>query len=498
MSQISVGLESVVHPKVLPIRIGSPARYLSEQDVAEILQKFEAKTNIFQYQHNQVSIWQVLRFSISFRLQNLPHSKRPLPRSELIRSGLEGLKAWKLLSYQFKRKPNFVIFTYYSALRLKSHDLYRDVYSDDYLDAMPDGVKITRINAPGYRDRLSAQARKPLYDISGAMFFAGILRRFFRTRKVSPECRKIAELVESELGIKDLSAEDISNELNAFVWQTRIYQLVLAFLRPKVCITPDTCAYSLMNACRRLGIKFVELQHGIFTRHHPGILPQFAEKSRKELLFPTYIALYGKYWLDGLDKTLQADKGLLRVAGNPNLEIFRQMKQQMGNKTQGKAQVVVTTNGVDTQNMARFLSECMKILSSEIDLTIKLHPAYDPDASHYARVAAAYPGVKVVEGNANPNTFELIAAADLHLSLASACHYDSLAIGTPTAIIALSGYELVMPLINLGFAVLLKEPEDLRNLVRSIGMGQHRVPSHVQEEFCARNAIPTMESLLKV
>jgi hypothetical protein len=63
---------------------------------------------------------------------------------------------------------------------------------------------------------------------------------------------------------------------------------------------------------------------------------------------------------------------------------------------------------------------------------------------------------------------ELLAKADLHLSVSSACHFDAIGLGVPTAILALRNHETVMPLIDRGHAILAKSPKDLADIVTAV------------------------------
>lgn len=127
--------------------------------------------------------------------------------------------------------------------------------------------------------------------------------------------------------------------------------------------------------------------------------------------------------------------------------------------------MVVTTQGIDRDALIAFLSRFLALYTGPCLLTVKLHPAYDSSLELYIKMLGSDSRVQIVGGRDDPNTYELIARSDLHLSIASACHYDALGIGTPTLVIGLAGYPLVRDLLDAGDALFAGSPEDLAEIV---------------------------------
>jgi hypothetical protein len=127
--------------------------------------------------------------------------------------------------------------------------------------------------------------------------------------------------------------------------------------------------------------------------------------------------------------------------------------------------LVVTTQGIDRDALIGFLSRFLSLYPESCLLTIKLHPAYDISLEHYLIMLGSDSRVRIVGGRDDPNTYELIAESDLHLSIASACHYDALGIGTPTLVIGLAGYPLVQSLLDSGDALFAGDSGALADIV---------------------------------
>jgi hypothetical protein len=85
---------------------------------------------------------------------------------------------------------------------------------------------------------------------------------------------------------------------------------------------------------------------------------------------------------------------------------------------------------------------------------------YDAATRDYD-VLAADGRVRVVRGAEQPNVFQLLSAADLHLSIASACHFDAAALGVPSAVVPLAGHEPMLPVADGEQIFVAREPADV-------------------------------------
>ncbi|MFX5862045.1 hypothetical protein ABTE64_18120, partial [Acinetobacter baumannii] len=80
-------------------------------------------------------------------------------------------------------------------------------------------------------------------------------------------------------------------------------------------------------------------------------------------------------------------------------------------------------------------------------LSIKLHPVYDQGDLNFAGLQRD-DRVSVVAGSELPTVFDMLSEADLHLSIASACHFDAAALGVRSVIIPLAGHESLLHAVD--------------------------------------------------
>lgn len=434
----------------------------TEAEAATVLARFESEHRLFELSVRGISVWRLLRFPVGLALQNLPFEHTPLPRSELLGAFLRSLR-------DLARLPGgvrYVVKSYVSALRIRGNDGYEDIYFERLLEEAPGGVRLFSLNAPGYAGR-SGSSSAPAIDCTAVTILGALLARAFPVREGDAVFARLSSLIADVLGLDGFPMQRIRRMFSSFWWQSRLYEWVLRRTGTMTALAADTGERALLAACQRLGVRFIELQHGIFTPDHPDALPAYAVRTAgaTELLLPDQVALYGDYWLTRQSDSALGKAGRLLSAGSSVIEKFRERRAAEYRPSPDSPRMVVTTQGIDRDALIAFLSRFLALYTGPCLLIVKLHPAYDSSLELYIKMLGSDSRVQIVGGRDDPNTYELIARSDLHLSIASACHYDALGIGTPTLVIGLAGYPLVRDLLDAGDALFAGSPEDLAEIV---------------------------------
>ncbi|HUP32329.1 MAG TPA: hypothetical protein VM184_04795, partial [Gaiellaceae bacterium] len=189
---------------------------------------------------------------------------------------------------------------------------------------------------------------------------------------------------------------------------------------------------------------------------------------RERVIVPDALLLFGPYWEDEL-RAGSFYRDELRVTGSPRIDRFRTRRAARG-RAEGALRVLVTSQGIATGELARFLAESMALARAagvDCSLDLKLHPIYDVTsrATYEARLGRER-GVRILASHERPSTLELLSEADAHVSISSAAHFESLGIGVPTIVLPLPGHEEVAPLVAAGHAALAETPAELVRLLR--------------------------------
>lgn len=464
---------------------------LSEAEANDRLRVFEDEVDAFAFLVDGVSAWRLIRFPVAFVLQGIALSAPRLGCGALL------VHAWRSLRdiLRSQRGHAYAVKSYVSAHRFQGPAGPEDIYFNTLLKEIRGGVYLYTLNtasgAPGpWLDCVDA------VNTTGIQVLAAFLARLFPRREGAAACARLAALIEDHLGIRDFPAARILRMASSLHWQARLYGWLLGRLGVQWVLAADTGERALLKACRDRGLRFAELQHGIYTADHPDALSAATSLGgcpSAALLLPDRLALYGEYWAARQAGTLAAHGGGIVLTGSSIVDWARGLRA-VWRPDPHRPRLVVTAQGFDQGALASFLAGFFAVYQGDCELIVRLHPAYYCDVEDYAELMGREPRLQVQAGVAQPNTYQLIAEADLHLSIASACHFDALAIGTPTGVICLDGWQLVGNLVVENRALGFTDPIELATVVQK--RSWHPADVIAGEYYCQPNFVANVSRLL--
>jgi hypothetical protein len=445
----------------------------TERQAWEHIKEIERSYDLFKYQIDGWSLWRLFRFPISVSLQNLPFPTRA-PQSfwqKIARLAVQTVRFCTEIPVFLSASPaQFLFLTYSSGLAERVEGKYKDVYFDDFIPNIPSFYKLEIEN----NDRFVERKRNALFKVHSTTFPIEFLSRFsfltnIQKTAVEHVAIKFNQCVH-ECGLSSVFSKDyFKGEIQRFLFSKKLFKSLLKKVSPKCVCIADTGELGLSAAAMELGIKVFEFQHGIFNRFHPDALSDAASLFRKSSAFRDRIFLFGKFWKDELQKNGFYNEELV-VVGSPRIDSYRRKKEDRATKRDLKScNIVLTMQNMDTLRVLKFIQEFMNIAKTrclQVSLKIKLHPIQESSKDDYFSFFQGDDRVQVLFGNEEPNTFELLSSSDFHVSIASACHYDAIGIGTPTIILPFSGHETVGNLFKAGHAFLPATPEELLKIVQ--------------------------------
>lgn len=448
----------------------------------------ERRHDLFAARHDGWSIWRVMRNAVFRTAMKTSWPIATPPRSNRHRSVQAILGTVRLLVLLLSTGQREVLVkTARSGLRLPLGDHFRDVYFDGLLERGVSYLKLEEINSPDF-DHQAAHARHPSALDSVVFTFWGRVLGTLFPAPVLPFCERVAKLLEAEVGLQ-VSPGWLRMRVSTVHWQARLYALLLARVRPKAVLVSDTGEYALRIAAGRAGARFIELQHGVFDGTHPDAIPDWVAGTPQELVLPDRLACRGAFWIDQLAATRQG-RDLAVPVGNELIDGARHDRESRPHD--GRIRLVLTTQGLDSAALAAWTAALIAAAPAALDwqLDVKLHPVYDA-ATHVYDTLAADGRVRVVRGAEQPNVFQLLSAADLHLSIASACHFDAAALGVPSAVVPLSGHEPMLKVADGERIFVALQPSDVWQRAVSRGL----LPTG-SERFATPGFVDNIESLL--
>ncbi len=430
---------------------------LAPSQRVQALAALERSHNLFAHRFDGWSTWRVMRHSVFLMAMGLPLASQSRPQAQRIREALLatlGL-AWLLVA---GRRRSLLVKTCRSALRLRQGDRFRDVYFDGLLEHGGFScLKLEDINSADF-ERQAAVALWPA-DLNPVVFtfWGRVLGAMFPV-PVMAFCESVAARLAQEVGII-VQPRTLLMRVSTVHWQARLYSLLLRRVRPRAVLVSDTGDYALRVACSRHNLRFIELQHGVFNAGHPDAVPHWVDGSAAELVLPDVLACYGDFWIDQLAGTRQGRERSVAV-GNELIDLAR--ARRLRRRPNDCRHIVLTSQGLDTGRLARWIADMIDQAppTSSWHLSIKLHPAYDTSTRAYDALRADK-RVSVIGGAEQPNVFDLLADADLHLSISSSCHFDAAALGVPTMVVPLGGHELIADAVDGVQILLARVPLDV-------------------------------------
>ncbi len=469
--------------------------FLTQSQVAEIIGRFETEHCLFGYAVKGVSVWQILRFDVAVNLQNLPLDRQPSRRTRkvtLLWKSLKGIANIASLALA-GRKSRYWVNTYDFALRLRVGGQYEDIYFDALLRHIPGGLKIQSSNAIGYEVQKKRESIKPQLDSGDIDVLSHLLAKVAPVKKDNGIFRLIAQLISSRLELGQYDEKTVRRAFSSYYWRSQCYGFLLRRLKPKAVLVADTGEFPLRAACRKEKVVFIEIQHGIYTKNHPDALPMNALEFESNLLLPTYLAVAGEYWQQMLAGTAIAESSRIRFGGFSIVDYYRNIRARSIVPNPGCLVITLTTQGHDSENLVNLIRDFLGVCDSGFTLNIKLHPAYDYSTEVYVEALSKDARVNIVSGTSDPNTYELIARSDLHLSIYSVCHFDALSLGVPTVVIGLSGYQVMEDLIRRGDSVLAMTSTELSDIVKT--RRWKPVNKETMEMYCMSNFVENIAKL---
>ena len=330
--------------------------------------------------------------------------------------------------------------TYTSGLAERTGLRYKDIWFDDLLSQAKNGYKVEGINSPAFLKRRSSAAIRS--DVSSTLLelLASALARLGWPRRYRKMAGDMSACIQRGLASRACTPERVHLEILRFYWLKRFYGWLLDRVCPRWVLTADPGEYALVAAAKERGIKVGELQHGIVDKcHYAYAWPREVAEFRRSLALPDRLFLYGDYW----KKALGGDEfwgDSLRVVGSSRVDAYRALRAaRVGERGRAGLTVVTTTQGIQVSQLILFLKQFLELVPSgqELKLILKLHPVYETSKAAYESAFGADGRVEVVLGSEDPSTFELLARADLHLSVSSTCHFEAVGLGVPTVILPL-------------------------------------------------------------
>src|SRR5262245_32950379 len=446
----------------------------------ELFRRAESDLALFEPAIHDYSLWPALRFS-AWQLVSGVRTGTAAGRSRVVQRraerllGLATYGLWSLAQRRRLRRKHFEFaFVSQESHRVATPRGWWDLYLDDIAEHSSLAGRVLRIERRDFpiARRRTVAARHLFEDLQrleggmarsrAAMNVADAACDIFFQRL--REC-DAALSTEAETRLRSyarLSASRFHDELS---WYDRFW----SEFRPAVVALIDAYnQHGLVAAAKQNGIPVVEFQHGNIHPDHPGyIWFATAQEVRARLAIPDRIATFGSYWSDVLLQEGFWSRDEVPAVGSVRIDRVRSAPRRHEGST---LRILFTSQFATRSRTIPLLVEFIGLAGQghlDYTLAIKVHRGERNLMHEYEALCALSPRVSVVSPYAD-DTLAMIAAADVHVSAWSTCHYEAVALGTPTIVLVFPGPDRVEGLKEFSLVTRAESAAQLLQQVRLV------------------------------
>jgi hypothetical protein len=230
-----------------------------------------------------------------------------------------------------------------------------------------------------------------------------------------------------------------------------MYEGLLRRVQPRAVFVASVNYYEriAIEACKRLGIPVIELQHGVIG---PFDLCYVFPKHVPLRCFPDYLFVYGTYWRTCLEYPLPQDR--IVAIGNPFLEARLEECRYLQKTDQA---VIVSQPPVGVE-LSRFAVALKRDAKFPWPIVYRLHPFETDWRTRYPWLKDS--GISVSESR-DGGIHEVLAESRMQIGVYSAALVEGLSFGLTTYLVNLPGVEYMQPFIDRKWARLVGEPGEV-------------------------------------
>jgi hypothetical protein len=266
----------------------------------------------------------------------------------------------------------------------------------------------------------------------------------------------------------DKTCSDLAETVIRCEYEKKVYEKILKKVNPKVVVEVVYYNRSCMiinELSKKMSIPTIELQHGTMYREHAAY--QFAEGENIRQL-PDYLFAFSDFWKKCISFPIGEDN--IIVTGFPNFE--KKLNLYSGAERQDKRKTVVF---ISQGTIGRQLSELASGIASKIDfekyrLIYKLHPSeYTTWKEELTSLLDTQ--IEVIDKK-DIDLYSVFAQSDIQIGAYSTALFEGMGFGLKTYIYNVGHYDIMLPLIEQGYAGLITSVDECLKAVKDDTSGR--------------------------
>ena len=462
--------------------------------IVENIFQMEDELDLFRKKIGNVHFWELVRFNVFRQLTEVTgfygqgHTKLEVD-SEVRRNYI--LNAVKNIFHKnpFLTSKCDILFFGSPRRKLMEDRLWWDIYCDPVMENLGDSYKCFLLESPLLNSHLFPVKTTHIRYLDLALFLGAVLikaklARFCLSKAEENKLEEIEKQINDRFNARINIKKTVTSRLLVRKSILPIYTFLIKKISPKVVVV--TVSYGnkiIIEACRKLDIPVVELQHGAgIGRYHLGY--SFPNEFTKTRTFPDYFLAFGGFWKNRCKYPIE--KHRIFDVGYPFFEMETRKYAQVSKKDQ----VVFISGGPIGEKMSRFAVQLKARRDFPLDIVYKLHPG------EYGRWQKEYPwlvnsGVIIIDDDSVP-LYKLLAQSRALIGVNSTVIYEGLGFGLRTFLLDLPGIEYMDELIESQVVSVVSTVNELVEKIRQPEQQQVGV-----DNFFKPNALDNISNALE-
>jgi hypothetical protein len=416
---------------------------LLENKYCEFIE-FESLNNLVNLDIHGVYAWRIVRYDIfnEFINKSTPISQ---PFHSLIISIIGKIQLYFKIKKAKHSKTELLFLS--SAIYSENNSL-----KDQYLDFLISNSKSRYLRLTNIPDSFSGHDEVRVYE--NIFFFLGLLITFFCSYFLYPFDFKVRSFVGTIR--KDLSVDYSGLRLKRIIMMHKYYKRFHIYKLKELGVKEVyfTCSYckfnlALIDACELLGIKSIEIQHGVINKYN---LAYYFNTVKFHIpYYPSKLIFFGNYWKNII---VYPNHSELSISSNHYSLIHRDIS---------KVDIdilFVSSNSFSNDEFFYFANKFANH-NSDYCTVFKLHPSEVSIKTSRLKIANNY---LTISGN-ETNIYDLINRSEIIVVLDSTVAYESVRIMKRVFIANLYGSEALYDLISDRRAFLIEENSNFQDLL---------------------------------
>ena len=430
------------------------------KDLCEFIWYLEDKYVLLDFEIDNVKVWQYLRMEIYYLMAEElgileQRNKSQQSISVLIKNSFSLFKNIFIANpfLTLNKHKDVVVFTHNRSKKIE--DKFEDIYTHSLVTDLRKSNKSFLCFEKPFQGK-HVREKDPNVKYQDFILLASILYgKLYRIK--DKDSLGLIRQVEKEIENATNNSIDlislIKRNVGRYKLGNKLYLSLFNKIQPKVIYSVASYSYlgDMICAAKTLGIKTIELQHGVISKYHMG----YSFEKKQELLYYSDVFYsWGNFWNKSVSNTFNEVKSF-------GFQYFRDRIKRYNNKVKENKILILSQTALGE----KIMNETFKLVNelSGFQILYKLHP------EEY-KIYKKYPSYSKLASNKNLkfveecNLYQIMSESKIQIGVFSTALYEGVGLCCNTFLYNLNGLEYMKDLIDSGHAKVLSSDTDVSSI----------------------------------